>query len=52
VARLLSTVGLDFGPSATITTVQEHNICGIVMPIGRSMVGPALTQGNRRWMST
>jgi Right handed beta helix region len=48
VARLLSTVGLDFGPPNTLTTVQGHNINGIVIQEGAHLQvnGTALVQAN------
>lgn len=48
VARLLSTVGLDFSPSNTLTTVQGHNITGIFIQEGAHLQvnGTSLVQGN------
>jgi hypothetical protein len=48
VARLLSTVGLDFSPGNTLTTVQGHNITGILIQEGAHLQvnGTALIQGN------
>jgi hypothetical protein len=48
VARLLSTVGLDFSPPNTLTTVQGHNIIGIIVQEGAHLQvnGIALIQGN------
>ncbi len=47
-ARLLSTVGLDFGPPNTVTTVQGHNIVGLYIQEGAHLQvnGAALIQGN------
>jgi hypothetical protein len=48
VARLLSTVGLDFSPPNTLTTVQGHNITGIFIQEGAHLQvnGTSLVQGN------
>jgi hypothetical protein len=47
-ARLLSTVSFDFGPSNTLTTVQGHNITGILIQEGAHLQvnGAALVQDN------
>ena len=47
-ARLLSTVGLDFSPANTSTTVQGHNINGIFIQEEAHLQinGAALIQGN------
>jgi hypothetical protein len=47
-ARLLSTVALDFGPPNPVTTVQGHNIVGIYIMEGAHLQvnGPSLIQGN------
>ena len=46
--RLLSTVAMDFGPPNTLTTVQGHNIIGILIQEGAHLQvnGAALIQGN------
>ncbi len=47
-ARLLSTVGLDFSPANTLTTIQGHNIDGIIIQEGAHLQvnSAALIQGN------
>jgi len=47
-ARLLSTVGLDFSPANTLTTIQGHNITGLFIQEGAHLQvnGTALIQGN------
>jgi len=47
-ARLLSTVGLDFGPPNTLSTIQGHNIVGLYIQEGAHLQvnGTALIQGN------
>jgi len=46
--RLLSSVGLDNTPQGTLTTVQGHNIIGILIQEGSHLQfnGAALVQGN------